>query len=84
MTLVTRYHPALVVLHWAMALLIIAALTLGAVVMVKIPNASPMKIEALRSHMIGGGLIFILMSLRASCCACRSRTRPRPRREIRC
>jgi len=60
-SLVSRYHPALVVLHWALALLIIAALGLGAVVMVKIPNASPMKLEALRSHMSGGMAILVLM-----------------------
>ena len=64
MTLVTRYHPALVVLHWAMALLIIAALALGALVMVKIPNTDPMKIEALRSHMFGGAAILVLMLIR--------------------
>ena len=64
MTLVSRYHPVLVVLHWAMALLIIAALTLGAVVMVKIPNTDPMKLEALRSHMFGGATILVLMLIR--------------------
>lgn len=62
--MVSRYHPALVVLHWALALLIIAALALGALVMVKIPNASPMKIEALRSHMSGGMAILVLMLVR--------------------
>jgi len=63
-SLVSRCHPALVVLHWALALLIIAALGLGAVVMVKIPNASPMKVEALRSHMSGGMAILVLMLMR--------------------
>jgi cytochrome b561 len=62
--MVSRYHPALVVLHWALAFLIIAALALGALVMVKIPNASPMKLEALRSHMFGGMAIMVLMLLR--------------------
>jgi len=57
MTLVSRYHPLLVALHWILAMLIIAALALGALVMVKIPNTDPMKLEALRSHMIGGSLI---------------------------
>lgn len=61
---VSRYHPALVTLHWALALLIIAALALGALVMVKIPNTSPMKLEALRSHMTGGMAILSLMLLR--------------------
>jgi cytochrome b561 len=61
MTLVSRYHPLLVALHWILAVLIIAALALGALVMVKIPNTDPMKLEALRSHMIGGSLILVLM-----------------------
>ena len=64
MTLVSRYHPLLVALHWILAVLIIAALALGALVMVKIPNTDPMKLEALRSHMIGGSLILVLMSIR--------------------
>jgi len=62
--MVSRYHPALVVLHWVMALLIIAALTLGALVMVKIPNTDPMKFEALGSHMAGGMAILVLMLIR--------------------
>jgi len=61
---VRRYHPLLVGLHWILALLIIAALALGALVMVRIPNADPMKMEALRSHMIGGAAILLLMLLR--------------------
>lgn len=61
MKLVSRYHPLLVLLHWVLAALVIAALALGALVMVKIPNSDPMKIEALRSHLLGGGLILILM-----------------------
>jgi len=61
---VSRYHPFLVALHWAMALLIIAALALGALVMVNIPNTDPMKMEALRSHMSGGLLILVLMLVR--------------------
>lgn len=61
---VSRYHPLLVVLHWALAVLIIAALALGALVMVKIPNTDPMKLEALRSHMTGGILILLLMLIR--------------------
>src|SRR5215475_2723880 len=61
---VSRYHPLLVALHWVLAFLIIAALALGALVMVKIPNSDPMKLEALRSHMTGGILIVILMLVR--------------------
>jgi cytochrome b561 len=76
MTLVSRYHPLLVVLHWIMAVLIIAALALGALVMAKIANTSPMKIEALRSHMIGGTTILVLTLVRL---ILRTRTgHPRP------
>jgi cytochrome b561 len=62
--MVSRYHPALVVLHWVLALFIIAALALGALVLAKIPSASPMKIEALKSHMSGGMIILALMLVR--------------------
>jgi cytochrome b561 len=64
MTQVSRYHPALVALHWVLAFLIVAALALGALVMAKMSNTDPMKLEALRSHMIGGGLILVLMLAR--------------------
>jgi cytochrome b561 len=64
MTLVSRYHPLLVALHWILAVLIVAALALGALVMVKIPNSDPMRLEALRSHMMGGSLILVLMLVR--------------------
>src|SRR3974377_1973837 len=61
MVQVSRYHPLLVALHWALAVLIMAALALGALVMVKIANSDPMNLEALRSHMTGGVLILLLM-----------------------
>ena len=61
---VSRYHPVLAALHWLLALLIIAALALGALVMAKLPNSDPMKLEALRSHMAGGVLILVLMLIR--------------------
>jgi cytochrome b561 len=64
MTQVSRYHPALVALHWTLALLITGALALGALALVKIPNTSPMKLEALRSHMSGGIIILALMLAR--------------------
>lgn len=64
MTQVSRYHPVLVALHWALAVLIVAALALGALVMVRIPNSDPAKLEALRSHMVGGILILLLMQAR--------------------
>ncbi len=61
MTKATRYHPALVTMHWIIAILVIAALTLGSLVMAKLPNSDPMKFEALRAHMSGGVIILVLM-----------------------
>jgi cytochrome b561 len=61
MLTLSRYHPALVALHWLLAVLIVAALALGALVMAPLPNGDPMKLEALRSHMGGGVLILLLM-----------------------
>jgi len=61
---VTRYHPVLVALHWILAFLIIAALTLGAVKLAHMPNSDPHKVEGLRAHMMGGMLILALIVLR--------------------
>jgi cytochrome b561 len=60
----SRYHPALVALHWFLAAFIVAALGLGMFVLKTIPNSSPQKIEALRAHMIGAAVIFTLMTVR--------------------
>ncbi len=60
----SRYHPALVALHWFLAIFIVLALALGMFVLKAIPNASPQKLEALRAHMIGGGVILTLMLAR--------------------
>jgi cytochrome b561 len=60
----SRYHPALVALHWFLAAFIALALGLGMFVLKSIPNSSPQKVEALRAHMIGGGLILTLMIAR--------------------
>src|SRR5262249_19540813 len=59
-----RYHPVLVGLHWFLAAIIVLALALGMFALKTIPNSSPHKIEALRSHMIGAGVILTLMVLR--------------------
>src|SRR5262249_48788975 len=61
---VSRYHPVLVALHWLLALFIIAALALGALVMAKLPNSDPMRLEALRTHMAGGVLTLALRLVR--------------------
>ena len=61
---VSRYHPLLVTLHWVLAVLIIAALTIGFFVLAATPNANPQKIGVLRIHMAGGMLILALMVIR--------------------
>ena len=55
-----RYHPALVALHWLLALLLIVALTMGTLALKTVPNSSPDKLSALQGHMIAGGLILVL------------------------
>jgi len=60
----SRYHPVLVGLHWFLAVFIVLALALGMFALTAIPNSSPHKIEALRAHMIGAGIILTLMVLR--------------------
>ena len=59
-----RYHGALVALHWLLALLLIAALAIGTFALKTVPNSSPDKSDALRGHMIAGGLILLLTLLR--------------------
>jgi cytochrome b561 len=61
---VARYQPALVLLHWLMAPLAIVALAAGTLVLAKIPNVDPMKVGALRVHMMGGTLLLVLMLIR--------------------
>lgn len=59
-----RYHPALVVLHWLMAILLLLGLGMGTFVLSTLPNSSPDKIGALQGHMIAGGIILVLTLLR--------------------
>jgi cytochrome b561 len=61
---VSRYHPLLVTLHWLLAVLIIAALTIGFFWLAVTPNADPQKIGVLRLHMAAGMLILALMVIR--------------------
>jgi len=60
----SRYHPALVALHWFLAAFIVLALGLGMFVLKAIPNSSPQKLEALRAHMTGAAVILMLMAAR--------------------
>lgn len=59
-----RYHPALVSLHWLLALSVALALAMGTLVLKEIPNDSIDKIGALRGHMILGIAIGALMLVR--------------------
>jgi cytochrome b561 len=61
---VRRYHPALVVLHWLIALLVLLGLVMGTLGLSTLPNSSPDKIGALQGHMIVGGTILLLTLLR--------------------
>ena len=61
---VDRYHPALVVLHWILGLLILLGLFMGTFSLEKLPNSEPSKLDSLRSHMINGAVIGCLMVLR--------------------
>ena len=60
----SRYHPALVALHWLLALLLIVALVMGTFALKTIPNSAPDKVSALQGHMIAGGLILLLTLIR--------------------
>lgn len=59
-----RHHPLIRILHWLIAGLIIAALTMSALVMPHIPVDSPEMIASLRRHMSAGLLVCILTLLR--------------------
>ena len=61
---VARYHPALVALHWTLAILVSISLLGGMFVLDELPNDSPHKIEALFGHMVVGSLIAILITVR--------------------
>jgi cytochrome b561 len=61
---VKRYHPALVTLHWLLALLLLVALGMGSQVLAELPNTDPEKLNALKGHMIAGGVILLLTVVR--------------------
>lgn len=60
----TRYHPALVALHWLLGLMVVAALVAGNVMLDAMPNSDPAKIDGLRAHMSIGIAVLILMVIR--------------------
>ncbi|MFN4099075.1 MAG: cytochrome b, partial [Pararhodobacter sp.] len=59
-----RYHPALVALHWLIAVLLLMALSAGFLMLANTPNSDPGKLEALRIHAPMGVAIGVLMLLR--------------------
>jgi cytochrome b561 len=62
--LVSRYHPLLVTLHWLLAVLIIAMLCIGFLVLAPMPSADPQWIGILLVHMSIGMAILALMVAR--------------------
>jgi cytochrome b561 len=59
-----RHPPLIRLLHWLIASLIIAALTMSVLVMPDIPVDSPEMLASLRRHMSTGLLVFVLTLLR--------------------
>lgn len=62
--IVKRYHPALVLLHWVSAVLLLVALGMGSQVLAELPNTDPGKSDALKGHMIAGLVILVLTVIR--------------------
>lgn len=61
-----RYSPAIVTLHWSIAVLLLFALVMGSTRLPNMDNASPEKLNALRGHMVFGSLICTLTLVRLS------------------
>ena len=59
-----KYHPLLVTLHWLLVPLLGLALIMGDEVLSHTANDDPEKIGLLKSHMIMGGAILVLMLAR--------------------
>lgn len=59
-----RYHPALVALHWLLALALAGALIAGSLVLAPLPNTDPAKLMSFRMHMGLGVAILVLMLVR--------------------
>lgn len=72
----SRYQPALVVLHWLVALLILGLLGLGFLVLGDMPNADPRKLSILVLHASGGMLVLVLMIARVIVRLCTARPAP--------
>jgi cytochrome b561 len=62
--LVSRHHPLLVTLHWLLAVLIVAMLCIGFLLLAPIPSTDPRKIDILLIHMSVGMAIAALTAVR--------------------
>ena len=47
----SKYHPALAALHWVLAFFISASLAFGFLVLARVPNTEPRKLDMLEWHM---------------------------------
>ncbi len=73
---VTRYHPALIILHWLLALAIVLAFAFGSFVLDDMDNANIQKPGLLKLHITLGALILVFTFVRL---AVRARsTKPAP------
>ncbi|MCC6001515.1 MAG: cytochrome b [Pararhodobacter sp.] len=59
-----RYHPVLVVLHWALAFCLVGLLIAGSQILAPLANSDPAKLISFRLHMGLGLLTLFLMVLR--------------------
>lgn len=63
-SLPVRYHPAHVVLHWLIFLLVIIMLGVGKFVLPGVPAEDPQKVFMLQIHAYTGGFIAVLLAIR--------------------
>ncbi len=59
-----RYHPALVSLHWLLAIMILLALVVGGPMMADMASTDPDKMFSLTGHMVWGMVIGVLLIIR--------------------
>jgi len=60
----SKYHPALALLHWVLAWFLIASLAFGFLVLARLPNTDPRKLDMLEWHMALGMAILAAMAVR--------------------
>lgn len=61
---VKRYHPALIILHWLLAIAILGAIFYGGVLLGDVENSDPQKIGMLKLHVVLGLLILAFTVVR--------------------